>query len=83
MTHKEKQDRRVVVTGIGLLSGFGLKLDEISRGLREGRSTIAVSEERVRLGFQSPLSGTHVRVSQIAIGKISSFNSVASSNAPL
>ena len=49
--------RRVVVTGIGLVSGLGLSLDEVSRSLREGRSTIRVVPERSRLGFNSPLSG--------------------------
>jgi 3-oxoacyl-[acyl-carrier-protein] synthase-1 len=50
-------DRRVVVTGMGIVSCLGLTLDEVSRSLRAGRSGIGVSEERVRLGFRSPLTG--------------------------
>jgi 3-oxoacyl-[acyl-carrier-protein] synthase-1 len=50
-------DRRVVVTGMGAVSCLGLTLDEISKSLREGRSGIVVSEERIQLGFRSPLTG--------------------------
>lgn len=50
--------RQVVITGIGLLSGLGIDLDDAERSLREGRSTIAVVPERESLGFRSPLSGT-------------------------
>ena len=50
-------DRRVVVTGMGLVSCLGLTLDAVSHSLREGRSGIGLSEERVRLGFRSPLTG--------------------------
>jgi len=50
-------DRRVVVTGMGLVSCLGLTLDEVSASLRAGRSGIGLSEERVRLGFRSPLTG--------------------------
>lgn len=54
---KSNSRRRVVVTGIGLVSGLGLELDDVSRSLREGRSTIGVVPERIALGFRSPLSG--------------------------
>ncbi len=58
MSGSSDNPRRVVVTGIGLLSGLGIDLDQAERSLRAGRSTIAVIPERKRLGFRSPLSGT-------------------------
>jgi 3-oxoacyl-[acyl-carrier-protein] synthase-1 len=50
-------DRRVVVTGMGLVSCLGLSLDAVSAALRAGRSGIGRSDERARLGFRSPLTG--------------------------
>jgi 3-oxoacyl-[acyl-carrier-protein] synthase-1 len=50
-------DRRVVVTGMGLVSCLGLTLDEVAKSLRAGRSGIGLSEERQKLGFRSPLTG--------------------------
>lgn len=57
MMVESKLPRRVVVTGVGLLSGLGIELQDVSRSLREGRSTIGVVPEREALGFRSPLSG--------------------------
>ncbi len=50
-------DRRVVVTGMGLVSCLGLTLDEVSESLRAGKSGIALSEERIGIGFRSALTG--------------------------
>jgi 3-oxoacyl-[acyl-carrier-protein] synthase-1 len=57
MSLPSPSDRRVVVTGMGLVSCLGSTLDEVSRSLRAGRSGIGISEERIRLGFRSPLTG--------------------------
>lgn len=46
---------RVVITGMGAVSCLGDSLDEISRGLREGRSGIVFSPERKQKGFRSGL----------------------------
>ena len=46
---------RVVITGMGAISCLGDSLDEISRGLREGRSGVTVSAERKQKGFRSGL----------------------------
>ncbi|MBM4063679.1 MAG: beta-ketoacyl-[acyl-carrier-protein] synthase family protein, partial [Planctomycetes bacterium] len=46
---------RVVITGMGAVSCLGENLDEISRGLREGRSGIVFSPERKQQGFRSGL----------------------------
>jgi len=39
------------------VSCLGLELDEVSAALRAGRSGIVVDEERVAMGFRSPLTG--------------------------
>ena len=49
--------RRVVVTGMGIVSGLGTSLDEVSASLRAGKSCIREIPERVELGFRCPLSG--------------------------
>ncbi|MEI6148235.1 MAG: beta-ketoacyl-[acyl-carrier-protein] synthase family protein [bacterium] len=50
-------DRRVVVTGMGIVSCLGTTLDTVSAALQDGRSGIGVVEERTRIGYRSPLSG--------------------------
>lgn len=47
----------VVITGIGVISVLGNTTDDVSKALYEGRSGIAVDPERVKLGFESPLTG--------------------------
>ena len=47
--------QRVVVTGMGAISCLGESLDEISRGLQEGRCGIVFDEERRKRGFRSAL----------------------------
>ncbi len=49
--------RRVVITGMDALSCLGSTLDDISSSLRHGKPGIVISEERVQLGFRSPLTG--------------------------
>jgi 3-oxoacyl-(acyl-carrier-protein) synthase len=69
--------RRVVITGIGLISNIGIRLDEVGRSLREGRSGIGL-DPSPRNGF---IAGTprletpggvsaalHLPVSSSAIG---------------
>lgn len=50
-------ERKVAITGMGIISCLGLTLDEVSRSLREGRSGIVVDPERIEAGFRSPLTG--------------------------
>lgn len=48
--------RRVVITGMGVVSCLGNTLDEVSKSLREGRSGITFNPEYKELGFRSHVS---------------------------
>jgi len=52
--------RRVVVTGMGVVSCLGNKLDDVSRALREGRSGITAVPEYAELGLRSQVAGVPV-----------------------
>ncbi len=47
----------MAITGIGAISVLGVDLETIADALKQGRSGIEVDEERIRLGFESPLTG--------------------------
>jgi len=49
--------RRVVVTGLGIVSSIGHNQSEVSTALREGRSGIEFSQEYADLGFRSRVHG--------------------------
>ena len=49
--------RRVVVTGIGIVSSLGNNKAGVAEALREGRSGLAFSEEYRELGFRSHVYG--------------------------
>ncbi|MEO8855649.1 MAG: beta-ketoacyl-ACP synthase I [Burkholderiaceae bacterium] len=49
--------RRVVVTGIGIVSCIGLNQQEVLQSLREGRSGISAAPEYAELGFRSRIAG--------------------------
>jgi 3-oxoacyl-[acyl-carrier-protein] synthase-1 len=49
--------RRVVVTGIGIVSSIGANRREVTESLRTGRSGIAHSEEYATLGLRSQVHG--------------------------
>jgi len=50
-------NRRVVITGMGIYSTIGKNLDEVLHSLQHGKSGIGIDEERIKLGFRSPLTG--------------------------
>jgi 3-oxoacyl-[acyl-carrier-protein] synthase-1 len=50
--------RRVVVTGIGIVSSIGNNRQEVTEALRQGRSGIDFSEEYRELGFRSHVYGS-------------------------
>ncbi len=49
--------RRVVVTGLGVVSSIGVGADEVMASLKAGRSGISRDEEMVERGFRSQISG--------------------------
>jgi len=49
--------RRVVVTGMGIVSPIGNDVEEVARSLKEARSGISFSEEYKELGFRSQVHG--------------------------
>src|ERR1700689_1950897 len=50
--------RRVVVTGMGIVSSIGNNTQEVVASLREARSGIVAAEDYVRLGFRSQVHGS-------------------------
>ena len=49
--------RRVVVTGMGIVSCLGNTLDDVSRSLAEGRSGISAAPCYAELGLRSQIAG--------------------------
>ena len=49
--------RRVVVTGVGIVSSIGNNADEVLVSLREARSGIVTAPDFVRMGFRSQVYG--------------------------
>ncbi len=49
--------RRVVVTGMGIVSSIGSDVDAVRESLREGKSGITFSEEQAEHGFRSHAAG--------------------------
>jgi 3-oxoacyl-[acyl-carrier-protein] synthase I len=49
---------RVAITGIGIVSCLGNTIEKVGAALREGRSGVVLDEERRKLGFRSPLTGS-------------------------
>ena len=50
-------ERRVVVTGLGIVSSIGNNKEEVEASLRAGRSGIVASEEYAEMGFRSRVFG--------------------------
>jgi 3-oxoacyl-[acyl-carrier-protein] synthase-1 len=50
--------RRVVVTGLGVVSSIGNNRDEVVKSLRQGSSGLAFKEEYAELGMRSHVEGT-------------------------
>ena len=49
--------RRVVVTGLGIVSAIGNNTTEVTESLRQAKSGISRAEDYVRLGFRSQIHG--------------------------
>src|SRR6201996_2565264 len=50
--------RRVVVTGLGIVSSIGNNAQEVIASLRQAKSGIVTAEDYVRLGFRSQVHGS-------------------------
>ena len=50
--------RRVVVTGLGIISSIGNTKDEVAAALRQGRSGIVTVPEYAKYKFRSQVAGT-------------------------
>ena len=50
--------RRVVVTGLGIVSSIGNNADEVLASLKSGKSGIVASQEMAEHGFRSQIAGT-------------------------
>jgi len=50
--------RRVVVTGLGIVSSIGNNAEEVLASLKAGRSGIEANEQMVEHGFRSQIAGT-------------------------
>src|SRR5690349_20023625 len=50
--------RRVVVTGLGIVSSIGNNAAEVTDSLRQSRSGIVAAEDYIRLGFRSQVHGS-------------------------
>lgn len=58
--------RRVVITGMGIVSSIGNDPQEVLTALREGRSGIATAEDYVRYGFRCQVHGApHLKVEDL------------------
>lgn len=51
------QNRRVVITGLGIFSCLGSNVAEVTSALREGRSGIGIDQQRLDMGYRSGLRG--------------------------
>lgn len=50
-------DKRVVITGVGIISCLGNNIDTVSKSLQNGTPGYEVDEERIKLGFRCPITG--------------------------
>ncbi|WP_296429985.1 beta-ketoacyl synthase N-terminal-like domain-containing protein, partial [Yoonia sp.] len=50
--------RRVVITGLGIVSPIGNNADEVLASLKAGKSGIEASAEMAEHGFRSQIAGT-------------------------
>jgi len=49
--------RRVVITGVGIISSIGLNAEEVAQSLKDGRSGIISSPDMIEHGFRSQVYG--------------------------
>ena len=52
--------KRVVVTGLGIVSSIGNNANEVTQSLKDGRSGIEFMPQYKELGFRSQIGRAHV-----------------------
>ncbi len=66
--------RRVVITGLGIVSSIGNNKTDVLRALREGRSGIQFSQEYADLGFRSHVYGAiNINIEELIDRKLRRF----------
>src|SRR6202453_4758552 len=50
--------KRVVVSGLGIISSIGNNAAEVTQSLRDARSGIVAADDYIRLGFRSQVHGS-------------------------
>jgi 3-oxoacyl-[acyl-carrier-protein] synthase-1 len=66
--------RRVVVTGLGIVSSIGNNQQEVTESLREGRSGVEFCETYAELGFRSHIHGSiHIDLDALVDRKVRRF----------
>lgn len=67
-------ERRVVVTGLGIVSSIGNNKEEVAVSLREGRSGIVASEVYTEMGFRSCVHGAlNIDIASLIDRKVKRF----------
>ncbi len=61
--------RRVVVTGMGIVSCIGDNIDEVAESLKSGRSGIARDEKQTEYGFRSQISARPKAIAKEHVAK--------------
>lgn len=61
--------RRVVVTGMGIVSSIGNNTQEVLASLHEGRSGVVRAEDYVKLGFRSQVHGAPTLVAEDVVDR--------------
>src|SRR6202162_5691890 len=57
LSNREAEMRRVVVTGMGIVSSIGNNTQEVLASLREAKSGISFAPDQARLGFRCQVQG--------------------------
>jgi 3-oxoacyl-[acyl-carrier-protein] synthase-1 len=66
--------RRVVVTGLGIVSSIGNNQDEVTESLRAGKSGIEFSQEYADMGFRSHVHGSiNIELNELIDRKLKRF----------
>ena len=66
--------RRVVITGLGIVSCLGNSAEEVVDSLREGKSGISIRQEQIDMGMRSHVAGApKINVSELIDRKVLRF----------